>query len=73
LEERGIIIVGGKTDGTYFQTIDDSVNDLRTDPQPETLQLFRNQIRAVQDMTSTSMEVVNLHRQFSISQRGFVR
>lgn len=73
LEVRGIIIVGGKTDGTYFQTIDDSMNDLRNDPQPETVELLQNQVTAVQDMASVSMNAVQLSRQYSdlrISIRG---
>jgi hypothetical protein len=65
LEARGIIIVGGKTDGTYFQTIDDSIKDLQNDPQPKTIELIQNQVKAVQDMTSTSMKAVQLYQQFN--------
>ena len=65
LEARGIIIVGGKTDGTHFQTIDDSIKDLQNDPKPKTIELIQNQVKAVQDMTSTSMKAVHLYQQYS--------
>lgn len=64
LEARGIIIVGGKTDGTHFQTIDDSIKALQNDPQPKTIELVQNQVKAVQDMTSTSMKAVQLYQQY---------
>ena len=71
LEARGIIIVGGKTDGTYFQTIDDSMNDLRNNPQPEIAELLQNQVTAVQDMASESMKAVQLYRQYSDLRTSF--
>lgn len=63
--QRGIIIVGGKTDGTYFQTIDDTIQELQTNPKQETLQLFGQQLGAVQDMTSTAKQAVLLQKQFT--------
>lgn len=73
LESRGIIIVGGKTDGTYFQTVDDTINKFQNDPQPETLNLLQNQANALQDMATTSMETVRFYQQYSDSLIGIRR
>lgn len=62
---RGIIIVGGKTDGTNFGTIDDTIHVLQTDPQPEAQQILQEQIAAVQDMSSTAQQAVNLYQQLN--------
>lgn len=65
LAARGIIIVGGKTEGTYLDTIDDTIHELQTNPQPETQQMLQEQLAAVQDMTSTAQQTVDLYRQLS--------
>jgi hypothetical protein len=65
--ERGIIIVGGKTDGTYFGTIDDTLGALNSNPTAETVQLFQQQVGALQDLSSTVTQSVQMDQQLTSS------
>jgi hypothetical protein len=58
--DRSIIVVGGKTSDTYFQTIDDSLNQLRQNPTQQTADLFTQQSGAVQDLLMTARSTVQL-------------
>jgi hypothetical protein len=51
--DRSIIVVGGKSSDTYFQSIDDLWHQFQQDPDSQTTQLFGNQLGAVVDMVTT--------------------
>ena len=60
--DRSIIVVGGKT---YFETIDDSFNQLQQNPTQQTVDLFRQQFGVVQDMVTTVDQTVQLQQNLS--------
>jgi hypothetical protein len=65
LAERGIIIVGGGTDPTYFGTIDDTVQSLQTNPGPDAQLMLQAQLAAINDMTSAASQTLDLYRQLN--------
>jgi hypothetical protein len=70
---RSIIVVGGKTSGTYFQTIDDSLTQFQSNPTQETSQLFGQQFSAVTDMVSTVSRTVELQQSLSLNRFTVLR
>jgi hypothetical protein len=63
-EQRGIIIIGGKTEGTSFQTIDDTIAGMQ---EPGSAQLFAEQFGAVQDLAAKTEELVEMQKQFAMN------
>jgi hypothetical protein len=57
---------------TYFQTIDQTAEQLQTNPLPETAELLQQQFSAVQEMGSAAKESVQLYQQLN-SNLLFVR
>lgn len=58
--DRSSMIAGGTSSDTYFQTIDDSLNQLQQNPTPQTFEMFTAQFGAVQDMISTAEQTVQM-------------
>ena len=50
---------------TYFQTIDQTAEQLQINPQPETAQILQQQLSAVQEMSSTVKETLQLFQQLN--------
>jgi hypothetical protein len=72
-DQRGIIIVGGKTGGTYFETIDDTLAKMNQNPQPETIQLFEQQVGALQDLSTTVQQTIQMNQQINFATTGRFR
>ncbi len=64
-DQRGIIIVGGKSQGTYFETIDDTLAKMNQNPQPETVQLYQQQVGALQDLSATVQQSIQMNQQLT--------
>lgn len=60
-----MIIAGGGTDNTYFGTIDDTVQSLQANLEPEAQQMLQAQLAAINDMTSIATQTLDLYRQLN--------
>jgi hypothetical protein len=72
-DQRAISIVGGKSSGTFFETIDDTLSKMNQNPQPETVQLFEQQVAALQEMSTTIQQSIQMNHQINSAATGRFR
>lgn len=64
-DKRAEVISGGQSGGTYFETIDDTLAKLNQNPEPQTIQLLQQQVGALQDMSTTVQQSIQMNQQLT--------